>query len=131
MQQKLLSFDTGDFEMFGPFSVWSPEFRFPLSGNVQQEIEPTIGTRGIPAIEARVQREVASYGTQLGKVLEALQALSAETGVDLPEIDALIAGVEGVKTECKEVLRDHAAEALRKLKEVDQEGYLELVNVPA
>ncbi|MEX0349105.1 MAG: hypothetical protein AB3N15_06730 [Paracoccaceae bacterium] len=109
--------------MFGPFSVWSPEFRFPLSGDVQQEIEPTIGIRGIPAIEARVQREVASYGTQLGKVLDALQALSGETGVALPQIDALVAGVEEVKADCKEALRNHAAEALRKLKEADPDAF--------
>ncbi|MEX0328078.1 MAG: hypothetical protein AB3N07_05095 [Ruegeria sp.] len=111
--------------MFGPFSVWSPEFRFPLSGDVQQDIDPILaGTiKGIPAIETRVQREVASYGTQLGKVLEALQALSKATGVELAEIDTLVHGVETVKTECKEALRDNAEDALRRLKQADPAAF--------
>ena len=111
--------------MFGPFSVWSPEFRFPLSGDVQQDIDPVLaGTiKGIPAIETRVQRDVASYGTQLGKVLEALQALSQATGVELSEIDTLVDGVEAVKADCKQALRDHAEDALRKLKQADPEGF--------
>ncbi|WP_171100235.1 hypothetical protein [Ruegeria sp. HKCCD7255] len=115
--------------MFGPFSVWSPQFRFPLSGDVQQDIDPVLAgsIRGVPAIEARVQREVASYGTQLGKVLEALQALSQSTNTALPDIDALVDGVEAVKVECKQALRDHAEEALRKLQQADPEGFEALV----
>ena len=49
--------------------------RAPFSGDVTQEITPRFlfpDIKGSPAIEERVVREVASYGKQLGKVLEAL-----------------------------------------------------------
>lgn len=111
--------------MFGPFSVWSPEFRFPLSGDVQQDIDPILdgSIKGVPMIERRVQQDVASYGMQLGKVLEALQVLADKAGVKLEDIDSLVQGVEVVKVECKNALRDHAEDALRKLKQADPQGF--------
>ena len=114
--------------MFGPFSVWSPEFRFPLSGDVQQDIEPTIGVRGVPEIEHRVQHEVASYGKQLGKVLDALQTLAEATKVKLEDIDTLVDQVDTIKAECKDALREQAQEALRKLEQADPKGFQAVID---
>ncbi|SPH17117.1 hypothetical protein DEA8626_00632 [Defluviimonas aquaemixtae] len=105
-------------------------FRAPFSGDVTQEITPRFlspDIKGSPEIEARILREVASYGKQLGKVLEALQALSEKTKVPLPEIDALVAGVERVKAEMKVTLRDEAEAALTRLKAVDEAAWEEVV----
>lgn len=105
-------------------------FRLPFSGDVTQEITPRFlspDIKGSPEIEARVVRDVASYGKQLGKVLEALQALSEKTKVPLPEIDELVAGVERVKAETKDSLRDEAEAALERLKAVDEAAWGEVV----
>ncbi|MYM57461.1 hypothetical protein [Thalassovita mangrovi] len=113
--------------MLGPFSFWSPTFRFPLSGDVTQDIDPEIQIAGVPEIEARVVREVASYGAQLGKVLEALQALGAATGTELGEIDALVGQVEAVKADSRDAIRARAEAALKRLREVDEDGWREVV----
>ncbi|MEL6450608.1 MAG: hypothetical protein AAFQ19_05065 [Pseudomonadota bacterium] len=116
--------------MITPFDIWAPMFRAPFSGDVTQEIVPKFFSpdiRGVPAIEARVQTEVASYGKQLGKVLEALQTLSAATNTPLPEIDALVTQIEAVKADCTDTLRADAAAALDRLKAADPEGWRALV----
>ena len=107
-------------------------FRAPFSGDVTQEIVPRLFSpeiKGSPEIEARVVREVASYGRQLGKVLEALQALSAKTKVPLPEIDELVASVERVKADSKETLKEEAETALARLKAADEAAWAEVVGV--
>lgn len=116
--------------MLTPFDTWSTVIRAPSSGDVTQEITPRFlspDIKGSPAIEERVVREVASYGKQLGKVLEALQALSAATETPLPEIDALVAEVEAVKRNAKEALRAEAEAALKRLKLVDEDGWREVL----
>ncbi|PJI84976.1 hypothetical protein BC777_2970 [Yoonia maricola] len=115
--------------MLTPFDIWSTVIRAPFSGDVTQEITPSFLSpeiKGSPAIEERVVREVASYGTQLGKVLEALQALSAATDTPLPEIDALVEQVEAVKADATEALRAEAEAALKRLKAVDEDGWREV-----
>ena len=116
--------------MMTPFDVWAPMFRAPFSGDVTQEIVPRFFSpelKGIPQIEHRVQTEVASYGKQLGKVLEALQAVSAATKTPLPEIDALVAGVEAVKADSRAAIRADAEAALARLKAVDESGWKAVV----
>jgi hypothetical protein len=116
--------------MITPFDIWAPVFRAPFSGDVTQEIEPRLfsnDVKGIPAIERRVQTEVASYGRQLGKVLEALQALSAATKTPLPEIDALVAAIDGIKSESKADIRADAEAALARLRAVDEDGWKEVI----
>ncbi|MBY6047287.1 hypothetical protein [Vannielia litorea] len=112
--------------MTSPFDIWAPILRAPFSGDVTQEITPRFLSpeiEGIPEIEQRVQTEVASYGKQLGKVLEALQALSAATGTPLPEIDKLVAGVETVKAKSREEYRAEAVAALDRLRSVDEPAW--------
>lgn len=81
----------------------------------------------MPEIESRVVQEVASYGAQLGKILESLQVLAEKTGTELPEIDALVAEVETVKSESREAIRARAEDALRRLREVDEPAWRQVV----
>ncbi|MBS8225242.1 hypothetical protein [Vannielia litorea] len=112
--------------MTHPFDIWAPILKAPFSGDVTQEIVPRILSpeiAGIPEIEQEIQTEVASYGTQLGKVLEALKALSAATGTPLPEIDALVAEVEEVKEKSRAAYRAEAVAALERLRRVDEPAW--------
>ena len=113
-----------------PFDIWAPILRAPFSGDVTQEIIPRIFSpdiKGIPEIEQRVLTEVASYGKQLGKVMEALQILATKTGADLPEIDKLVAEVKSVKETSLDAIRQDATEALARLKQADEEAWRGLV----
>lgn len=115
--------------MITPFDIWAPIIRAPFSGDVTQEIAPQVLSpqiKGVPEIEQKVQTEVASYGRQLGKVLEALQTLSEATETPLPEIDELIAGVEAVKSASKADLRTNAEAALARLRAADEDAWREV-----
>jgi hypothetical protein len=72
-----------------PWQAWLSMFgiRSPLSGDVTQDIAPSIGgqlgllninaTRsGDPALEQRIITQVASYGRQLGRLVEAVDVLT-------------------------------------------------------
>ncbi|WP_373635649.1 hypothetical protein [Yoonia sp. SS1-5] len=116
--------------MLGPFDIWSPIIRAPFSGDVTQEITPRVFSpeiKGNARIEHRIQTEVASYGAQLGKVLEALQVLAAQSGTALPDIDALVADVEAVKHDARDALREEAETALARLKSADPDGWAEVI----
>jgi hypothetical protein len=84
-----------------PWQAWLAMFglRAPLSGDVTQDIAPSIGgqlgllninaTRsGDPELEQRIITEVASYGRQLGWLVEAVDALARrQPRRDLGEVD--------------------------------------------
>jgi hypothetical protein len=72
-----------------PWQAWLSMFgiRSPLSGDVTQDIAPSIGgqlgllninaTRsGDPGLEQRIITQVASYGRQLGRLVEAVDVLA-------------------------------------------------------
>ncbi|MDX8351127.1 hypothetical protein [Cognatiyoonia sp. IB215182] len=118
--------------MLSPFDIWSPTFHAPFSGDVTQEITPRVFSpdiKGSMGIENRIQTQVASYGTQLGKILEALMVLADKDKTALPEIEKLIADIEAVKADAKEVLREEAIAALARLEKVDPEAHADLVNL--
>ncbi|MGR3322268.1 MAG: hypothetical protein ACU0DK_10085 [Pseudooceanicola sp.] len=113
-----------------PPDTWLTLFKAPFSGDVTQRIDPRLLSpeiAGVAPIEDHIHRDVASYGTQLGKVLEALQALSAATGTPLPEIDALVARVETAKAETAAALRDEAETALARLRRADPAAHAALL----
>ena len=119
--------------MITPFDVCAPMFRAPFSGDVTQEIVPRLFSpdiKGVPEIEHKVLTEVASYGKQLGKVLEALQILSASTQTPLPDIDALVTGIEAVKEKSKAAIRADAMAALERLRAIDEDSWREVVGAP-
>lgn len=80
-----------------PWQAWLSMLgiRLPLSGDVSENIAPTIGlfnigeTRsGDPMLERRIVSEVASYGRQLGWLVDAVGVLaSSQDRHDLHEAD--------------------------------------------
>lgn len=118
--------------MLSPFDIWSPTFHAPFSGDVTQEITPRVFSpdiKGSMGIENRVQTQVASYGKQLGKILEALMVLAAKDKTALPDIEKLIDDIEVVKTDAKDLLREEAIAALARLEKADPEAHAELTNL--
>ncbi|SMX32039.1 hypothetical protein [Actibacterium lipolyticum] len=112
-----------------PFPGWTTDFNAPFSGDVVQTIEPRVFSPSIAGdaeIEERIHMNVASYGTQLGKILRALDILGKATGTDLPEIDKLIASVNAEKAEARGTLRAEAEAALERLKRVDPDAWAEV-----
>ncbi|MEL6234402.1 MAG: hypothetical protein AAFR46_08325 [Pseudomonadota bacterium] len=115
------------------YAMWSPNFHFPLSGDVEQEIEPRFTTpiAGVAEIEGAIVHEVASYGRQLGALTDAVLALSAASGQDDgPEVSTLRAMADEIaakKTAMREVLHAHAEAALTRLKSADPEAWQALL----
>jgi hypothetical protein len=88
-----------------PWQAWLSMFgiRAPLSGDVTQDITSSIGgqlgllninaTRsGDPGLEQRIITQVASYGRQLGRLVEAVDVLARQRprhGLDEADIRAL------------------------------------------
>jgi hypothetical protein len=64
--------------MYPWFWFWSPQFQFPWSGNVTQDIDPMINSLvniGKPMSKARIEKraiELASYGEQLGLIIDVI-----------------------------------------------------------
>lgn len=97
--------------MFPWFWLWAPQLHLPFSGDVTQDIEPTLQAffRGIKPgsgdarIEARAF-DVASYGDQLGVITrlllewaERLPADAQDTSKPLEELRAIHAAIEAIK----------------------------------
>lgn len=115
---------------FSLFPMIRTEFHAPLSGDVTQNVEPRVFSPDIAGdarTEARIHHNVASYGKQLGKILEALKTLSDATHTPLPEIDSLIERVEAEKSSQRETLRREAEEALMRLKTADEAAWRDVV----
>lgn len=116
--------------MINPLDVWAPIFRAPFSGDVTQEIAPRVFSpeiKGNREIELKIESEVASFGKQLGKIIEALRELSDETGRPLPAIEEIYEGVETVKADHRDRLRSDAKLALDKLREADKAAWQEVL----
>lgn len=116
-----------------PFSFFPSirtEFNAPLSGDVLQHVEPRVFSPDIAGdarVEEQIHRNVASYGKQLGKILEALKTLSAATQTPLPEIETLVYRVEAEKTHHRETILREAEDALARLKTADETAWAELL----
>lgn len=105
---------------------FTTSFYAPFSGDVVQNIEPRLFSpdiAGDPEVEERIHRNVASYGKQLGKILEALDILATEANVELPEIRDMIERIEAEKSAHRETLKREAEEALTRLKAADQKAW--------
>ena len=108
----------------------SISFNAPLSGDVSQNIEPRVFSPDIAGdhvLEHNIHRNVASYGKQLGKIMEALEVLADQAGVELPEISEMIEKVEAEKESRRETLCREAEEALARLKESDARAWKTVV----
>jgi hypothetical protein len=119
--------------MFPFYRYFSPHFRFPFSGDVNQQISPetdwffgAIDPKvGDGEIEKEVFLRIASYGKQLGKItsvllrlIEELQKNKPSVLKDLPELadlKELHEKIERIKEENKDRNRDYARGILDKL----------------
>lgn len=104
-------------EPVNPMDVWGEwlrawGIRAPLSGDVTQDIETSLvrislPAAGDPALERRIVEDVASYGRQLGRVLDVVDVLvrralpaelSAEDQGALKALEALRRDIEAART---------------------------------
>jgi hypothetical protein len=122
---------------------YAPQFHFPWSGSVAQHIEPTtewfFGAIRPDAGSGDIERkafEVASYGRQLGLLIEVLLAQSGQGAVTpeqaklaLERLTEIHQKIEAVKveqaqvavkslTEQLELLRQHSPQEFQKLAKV-------------
>jgi hypothetical protein len=113
--------------------MWSPQIHFPFSGGVTQDISPDTSwffgsikpSAGIGSIEKEVF-EVASYGKQLGLILDVLMPLiggvdSEESKRSRDELKALYSRIEQLKAEKKEDMERAAVALLTKIEQADPE----------
>lgn len=115
-------------------------YNFPLSGNVQQHIDPdwffsTIDAEvGDGEIEKEVFQKIASYGKQIGLLTEALLSMSAKLEMneqDIPalkELTELQEKIEVIKTAKKQRVRKNAEKIMDKLQSCDPEGFRSLLD---
>lgn len=113
-----------------PFTAWFPGWGSPLSGDVSQWFKifsptVTVNGRGEPELEARIVRDVATYGAQLGPLTDLVLAMAAGGPLPAEPLNKLKAIDEAVKKE-KEAyergVRDRARRALKDLQERDPAG---------
>lgn len=111
----------------GQISPWHSWWGAPLSGDVSQWFRifspsVTVNGRGEPELEARIVRDVATYGAQLGPLTHVVLALAkdqdppADQVAKLAEIDK---AVQAEKKAYDRGVRDRARRALRDLQESD------------
>lgn len=118
--------------MATPFDFWPKAFKAPFSGDVTQQIIPrffSADIQGDPEIEAQVQADVASYGRQLGKILEAVKKIADDPKVmvDVPEIEKLIEDIEMVKAKQRDDAQSRAVSALDHLRKTDEKAWRDLI----
>lgn len=114
---------------------WSPQLNFPFSGSVTQDIEPSLdwffaGIRpeaGIGSIEKGIFQK-ASYGRQLGLILDVLLPLVDESRLEtatakesLAKLKALYKDIETIKEDKKEEMENSAVSLLKHIETTDKE----------
>lgn len=111
--------------------MWSPQINLPLSGGVTQDLAPDINwffqsippQAGVGSIEREVFR-VASYGRQLGLILDILLPLARNASLEDERAKQSLAELENVYEEICEVKRESKAEmeqaAVRLLKKIEE-----------
>ena len=119
-----------------PVQLWLNSFPLPLSGDVDQTIDPRIFSpdinlrfAGQPALEGRIIAEVASYGRQLDRVIAAVLSLAGDDPDPQPiqELRKMAARIEDKKAEHAADLATEAEAALHALRDADPEGYAALI----
>lgn len=119
--------------MFPWYWIWMPQIHFPLSGGVVQDNGPDISNffrairpeAGIGSIEKEVF-EVASYGKQLGLILDVLLPLTGAECPDpmkarksLQELQALYDRIQDVKAEKRGDMERAAVALLERIAHAD------------
>ncbi|MCC5811759.1 MAG: hypothetical protein JJU06_15415 [Ectothiorhodospiraceae bacterium] len=119
------------------FPWLSAFYRWPLSGDVQQDIAPltnlfspqlAVSFAGNPDIEREVVSQVASYGRQLGILTDAVLAMAADS-CD-PAVERLREtrdAVEDVKARHRTAAIKSSRQAMDHLRRTDEEAFRELL----
>ncbi len=122
-----------------PFPWFWLQFRFPFSGDVMQDIDPTTiwdlpfsgPYKGDKELERKILADGAGYGEQLKVILNVLEKLLANStvrssgeGRELLELKEKIAAI---KQDYYKDSVEHARAALEKLREKDRQAYVELL----
>ena len=125
---------TNPFSGFDPFWV----FRSPLSGDVNQRITApwfspslTVNYAGDPQVEDRVVTEVASYGRQLGWLMEITIALAKQQALPeetLRRLEQAHEKIEAIKKSVHGSALDEAKTALDRLERDQPEVYKRLLS---
>lgn len=117
--------------------TWSPQWHFPFSGSVAQEIAPDTSwffdaippQAGVGDIEQKVF-ETASYGKQLGLILDVLIPLAEKAGFHSKDDKAALrklkdtyARIEHVKDEHKDDMEANAVALLSRICATDPQMF--------
>lgn len=120
--------------MSSSFDFWPKYFRAPLSGDIIQAITPRFlspDIKGNPEIEMQVQTEIASFGKQLGKILEAIEFLAKEAKLqDASDLSALFEikqDIDQITVQHRTDAESEAIAALEKLKKTDEKAWQALL----
>lgn len=116
---------------------WSGFFRSPLSGDVNQDYKPVttwfspqleVNFAGDREIETEVVSGVASYGKQLGTLIDAvLELADGEKGEALAKLKALAEQVEKIKQDHAAKLEQRVRADLEKLQKRDPVAFATLL----
>lgn len=106
--------------MFPWLWVWAPQLRFPFSGDVTQDIEPSVSAffKSIrpEAGNARIEERafaVASYGKQLGLLTDLLIEVAQRALPDKGSSDTTLRELERIRDEIEQIKRsEYEAEAV-------------------
>ena len=119
------------------FPWWEP-FKWPLSGDVTQDIAPNtswlspqfeFNFAGNRRIEAKVVADVASYGKQLGILSEAILELAdGKKGLAVERLKALTDQIDNVKHQHEDRLEQKVKADLDQLKQKDQKALKRLLD---
>lgn len=94
---------------------WAPQFHYPFSGSVTQEIEPSWFFDAIrpEAGNGRVEKQafdVASYGKQLGLITEVLLSIASEEPVDKKKAAESLARLKTIYRKIEQLKSDNAVQ---------------------
>lgn len=118
--------------MFPWLWIWAPQFYFPLSGSVKQDIDPDIFlAAGDAEVEQRVL-EFASYGRQIGWISELVIDLAqkdpglSQSSKPLQKLQILAAKIEDIKEDEARQMAQHIETQLKKLQQGNPHEFAQL-----
>ncbi len=101
---------------------WAPNFYFPWSGNIAQDIDPNtnwfFGAIAEDAGDGRIERkacDIASYGRQLGWLTEILLELVGKQDSLSADVAASVERLKGVRAQIERLKKDDALSISREI----------------
>jgi hypothetical protein len=121
---------------FAWFPGWGADRAAPLSGDVSQWFKifsptVTVNGRGEPELEARIVRDVATYGAQLGPLTQIVLAMAGGAAPPTDQLDKLTTinkAIQDAKDDYDRGLRDRARRALTDLRQQDPAAFADVLD---